>query len=77
MNSNVIYKYGCNIGETKGHLLVHQYEYLDRKILTEKPLNTMKKMLLPLESIAISKIIQLILLACPWLGMWQIITILN
>ena len=77
MNSNVIYKYRRNIGETKGHLLVHQYEYLDRTILTEKPLNTMKKMLLPLESIAISKIIQLILLACPWLGMWQIITILN
>ena len=42
MNSNVIYKYKCNIGndvytgETKLHLLVRQYEHLGRSILTEK-----------------------------------------
>ena len=44
MNSNVIYKYKCNIcndvyiGEITRHLLVHQYENLGRSILTEKPL---------------------------------------
>ena len=49
MNSNVIYKYKCNIcndvyiGETKRHLLVCQYGHLGRSILTEKPLKYNKK----------------------------------
>ena len=49
MNSKVIYKYKCNIcqdvyiGETKLHLLVRQYEYLGRSILTEKPLKYNEK----------------------------------
>ena len=49
MNSNVNYKYKCNIcqdvyiGETKLHLLVRQYEYLGRSILTEKPLKYNEK----------------------------------
>ena len=49
MNSNVIYKYKCNIcndvyiGETKRHLLVRQYEHLGRSILTEKPLKYNEK----------------------------------
>ena len=49
MNSNVIHEYRCNIyndvyiGETKRHLLVRQYEHLDRLILTEKPLKYNEK----------------------------------
>ena len=49
MNSNVIYKYKCNIcndlhiGETKRHFLVLQYEHLGRSILTEKPLKYNEK----------------------------------
>ena len=48
-NSNVIYKYKCNIcndayiGKTKRHLLVCQYEHLGRSILTEKPLKCNEK----------------------------------
>ena len=42
MNSNVVYKYKCNIYndvyivETTRHLLVRLYEHLGRSILTEK-----------------------------------------
>ena len=49
MNSNVIYKYKCNIcndvyiGETKRHLLFRQYQHLGRSILTEKPLKYNEK----------------------------------
>ena len=84
MNSNIIYKCKCNtcndvyIHKTKCHLAVRQYEHLGRSILTDSNYwNTMKKMLLPLESIAISKIIQLIPFAFPWLEMPQIIIISN
>ena len=49
MNSNVIYKYKCNIcndvyiGETKRHLLVRQYKHLGRSIPTEKSLKRNEK----------------------------------
>ena len=49
MDSNVIHKYKCNIcndvyvSETKRHLLVCQYEHLNRSILTEKPLKYNEK----------------------------------
>ena len=43
MNSNVIYKYKCNIGETKHHLLVRQYKHLGRSILIKKPLKYNEK----------------------------------
>ena len=85
INSNVIYKYKCNIcndvyiGETKCHLLVHQYEHLGRTILTEKPLKYNEK-----DATAVrmhchqqNQIIQLILFAFLCLEMPQIITISN
>ena len=43
MNSKVVYKFKCTIchdvyiDETKHHLLIRQYEYLGKSILTEKP----------------------------------------
>ena len=49
MNSNVIYKYNCNIcndvyiGETKRLLVVRQYEHLGWSNLTEKPLKHNEK----------------------------------
>ena len=49
MNSNIIYKYKCNIcngiyiGEMKRHFLMRQYEHLGRLILTEKPLKYNEK----------------------------------
>ena len=49
MDSNVIYKYKCNISndvyirETKRYLLLRQYEHFGRLILTEKPLKYYKK----------------------------------
>ena len=49
MNSNVIYKYKCNIcndvyiSETKRCLLIHQYKHLGRSILTEKLLKYNEK----------------------------------
>ena len=49
MNSNVIYKYKCNICnnvyiiETKRHLLDHEYEHLGRSIPTGKPLKYQEK----------------------------------
>ena len=49
MNSNVIYRYKCNIcndnyiGETKRHRLVRQYEHLSRSIVTEKQLKYNEK----------------------------------
>ena len=49
MNSDVIYKYKCNIcsdvyiSKTKLQFLVRQYEHLGRLILTEKPLKYNEK----------------------------------
>ena len=49
MNSDVIYKYKCNIcsdvyiSKTKLRFLVRQYEHLGRSILTEKPLKYNEK----------------------------------
>ena len=49
MNTNVIYKYKCNIynyvyiSKTKGQLLVRQYEHLGRSIQTEKSLKYSEK----------------------------------
>ena len=49
MNSNVIYKFKCNIcndvyiGETKRHLLIRQYEHLGKSVLTNKPLKYNEK----------------------------------
>ena len=43
MNSKVVYRFKYNIcndvyvGKTKHHLLVRQYEHLEKSILTEKP----------------------------------------
>ena len=49
MNSKVIYEFKCNIcndvyiGETKGHLLLCEYEHLGKLILTEKNLKYTEK----------------------------------
>ena len=66
MNSKVIYKFKCNIcndvyiGETKRHFLVREYEHLGKSILPEKNLKYTEKMLLLLESIVTTMVIQLI-----------------
>ena len=77
MNSNVIYKYKCNIyndvyiDETKRHLLARQYEHLGRPILTEKPLKYNEKDATAVRKLAICKIIRLILFAFPRMEMPQ------
>ena len=44
MNSNVIYKFKCNIcNETKRQFLVREYEHLGKSILTEKNLKYTEK----------------------------------
>ena len=51
-----VYKYKCDIcnnvyiGKTKRYLIVRQYEHLDKTIASDKPLGTVIKMPLLLES---------------------------
>ena len=55
INSKVNYKYisnickGVYIGETKRHLLVHQYKHMGKSVFTNKLLKYNERMLLPLE----------------------------